>query len=87
MITLFTAFVVTILAMPVLFVVLCLWAAFALVVGIIKLIGWSIRVSFELLGWLLIGSLVLAVLDVPLIAIFAALIIIACCSHAAHATA
>jgi hypothetical protein len=72
MLTFFATMFAAALAVPVLVVCLAVWLAFALIVGLVKLLGWTLRLGFSVLGWLILGTLFLALLDIP----FAALVVL-----------
>ncbi|MGI6230400.1 MAG: hypothetical protein ACOYJL_05745 [Tractidigestivibacter sp.] len=85
MFTLLAVMLAALLA-PAMLVALGIWLLFAVVGLVFKLIGWTIRVTFSVFGWLFLGTLLLGVVGVPALAVILAICAFVWgCSHVARA--
>ena len=64
--------------------VLGVWLVFALVVGIFRILGWTLRAGLRVFWWLFVASLVLGAIGFAPAVLLAIIAAIAACAHPAR---
>lgn len=81
MVTFLLASLLAVLLAPVMLAVIAVWLVFALVVGVLRVMGWAIGAGLRVVLWLFLASLVLGLIGFApaiLVAIVAAVV---ACAH------
>ncbi|MCH3948046.1 MAG: hypothetical protein LKI67_05910 [Olsenella sp.] len=81
MITFLLASLVAVLFAPAMLAVLGVWLVFALVVGVFRILGWTLRAGLRVFWWLFVASLVLGAIGFAPAVLVALIAAIAACVH------
>ena len=84
MITFLLASLLAVIVAPVMLAVLGVWLVFALVVGVFRILGWTLRAGLRVLWWLFVASLVLGAIGFAPAVLLAIIAAIAACAHPAR---
>ena len=81
MITFLLASLLAVLLAPVMLAVIAVWLVFALVVGVLRVMGWTVRAGLRVFWWLFVASLVLGAIGFAPAVLVAIIAAIAACVH------
>jgi hypothetical protein len=70
-----------ILFAPVMLAVLAVWFVFALVVGVLRVMGWAIGAGLHVVWWLFLASLVLGLIGFAPAVLVAIVAAVVACAH------
>ena len=84
MITFLLASLLAVIVAPVMLAVLGVWLVFALVVGVFRILGWTLRAGLSVFWWLFVASLVLGAIGFAPAVLLAIIAAIAACAHPAR---
>ena len=84
MITVLLASLLAVIVAPVMLAVLGVWLVFALVVGVFRILGWTLRAGLRVFWWLFVASLVLGAIGFAPAVLLAIIAAIAACAHPAR---
>lgn len=81
MITFLLASLVAVLFAPAMLAVLGVWLVFALVIGVFRILGWTLRAGLHAFWWLFVASLVLGAIGFAPAILVALIAAVAACVH------
>ena len=81
MITFLLASLLAVIFAPVMLAVLGVWLVFALVVGVFRILGWTLRAGLHVFWWLFVASLVLGAIGFAPAVLVAIIAAVAACVH------
>lgn len=81
MFTFLFASLLAVLFAPVMLAVLGVWLVFALVVGVFRILGWTLRAGLHVFWWLFVASLLLGAIGFAPAVLVAIIAAVAACVH------